>query len=194
MPGIMAGALALLSGSLLCVPLSAESLRSAWIPDYMRVQYAGQAGMVSAGPGYSWWHKRVETGLSYGYVPEFVSNGDVHILSQKNAVSLWRIRPTSRIFFDPVLIGESAQFSMGRKYEVLLPESQRDYYWPDGLFFWMFTGAKAGYMFTNPTPLKGVAAQIEVGTINQYLKAYSTNHVIHIDDILSLAISTQFYL
>jgi hypothetical protein len=49
-------------------------------------------------------------------------------------------------------------------------------------------------MAAKPGPIAGMAAQLEVGTINQYVKSYTTNESIGLSDILSLAISAQFYL
>jgi hypothetical protein len=167
---------------------------SAFIPDYLRLQFAGQAGFMSVGPGYSWWDRKLETGLSYGFVPETVGERNIHILSQKNSLSPVRFKSHRGLFVEPVLVGVASHLTVGRKYEVVLPESQRDYYWPDGLFFWFFSGAKAGYMAAKPGPIAGMAAQLEVGTINQYVKSYTANGSVELSDILSLAISAQFYL
>ncbi|MDB5048472.1 MAG: hypothetical protein JWO30_1543 [Fibrobacteres bacterium] len=184
---------AFLLGAWLACPGRTEASRSALLPDYMRLQYAGQAGLFSIGPGYSWWHRRVESGLSYGYVPAFIGDRNIQILSQRNSLSLARFHVQGMVL-EPAMVGMATHVSVGDKYQVLLPKSQQDYYWPDGLFFWFFSGAKVGYMFRKPTPIAGMAAQIEVGTINQYFKAYTTNQSVTLDDILSLAISTQFYL
>jgi hypothetical protein len=179
----------------LCLTCQEHALadRSALLPDYLRLQYAGQAGMVSMGPGYSWWHRKVESGLSYGYVPALVGDRNIHIFSQKNSLSLARFH-IQGIFLEPAVVGMATHVSIGDKYQLLLPKAQRDYYWPDGLYFWVFSGAKAGYMFRKPTYVSGLSAQLEVGTINQYWKAYTANESVSLDDILSLAISTQFYL
>lgn len=78
--------------------------------------------------------------------------------------------------------------------EVLLPDSESDYYWPDGLCFWFFSGARTGLMRAKAGPIPGMAAPFEVGTLNQYVKSYATNQAVDLGDILSLAISAQFYL
>ncbi|MDB5103704.1 MAG: hypothetical protein JWP91_1393 [Fibrobacteres bacterium] len=181
-------------GAILCGSIHADGHRSPLLPDFARLQFAGHAGMVSAGPGYSWWDHRIESGLSYGWVPAFVGDRNIHILSQKNSISLGRLRLGPAFFLEPAMAGFATHFSVGDKYEILLPDSQRDYYWPDGLFFWIFGAAKAGYMFEKPTYLSGVAVMAEVGTINQDIQAYTRNHYVTLDDILSLAISAQFYL
>jgi hypothetical protein len=178
------------------LPLRASTLASSspWIPDFIRTQYAGQAGLVSLGPGYSWWHRHAEVSASYGYVPLWVAGRRAHVLSERNAISPGAFSLGKRFALDPVVAGVTANLSLGNRYQLFLPKAQRDYYWPDALYFWFFAGPRLAYLPARPSALRGIGAQIEVGTINQYLKAYRTNRDVAFADILSLALSAQIYL
>lgn len=167
---------------------------SPWAPDFVRLQYAGQAGLVSVASGYSWWHRRVEMSAGYGYVPLMVADRRVHILSERNAFSLGSLRLRESWALEPVVAGAAANVSLGNRYQLFLPKAQRDYYWPDALYFWFFAGTRVDYLPPRPKVFRGIGAQVEVGTINQYLKSYRENRAVDPEDILSLALSAQFYL
>lgn len=186
------GALALLLSAL--GARATESPASALIPDFVRMQYAGQAGLMSAGPGYSWWHRQVELSASYGYVPVWVADRRVHVFSERNSFSFGSLNLPRHFALEPALAGVAANVTLGNQYQLFLPKAQRDYYWPDALYFWFFTGAKLDYLPRHATGFRGIGTQVEVGTINQYLKSYRENRDVDLGDILSLSLSAQLYL
>lgn len=175
-------------------PFASGGEVSDFVPDFMRMQYAGQSGLVSVGTGYSWWHRKVETSLNYGYVPRFVADRRIHVLSERNAFSLGSLRLHRRLALEPAMAGVTANVSLGNRYQLFLPKAQQDYYWPDALYFWIFTGARLDYLAPQAASYRGIGAQFEVGTLNQYLKSYRSNEAVDLGDILSLAVSAQIYL
>jgi hypothetical protein len=189
-PGLLALALAL-SG--LAVRADVAST-SPLVPDFVRMQYAGQAGLMSVGTGYSWWRRKVEVSANYGYVPLWVADRRVHVFSERNSFSLGSLDLPRHWALEPALGGVAANITLGNQYQVFLPKAQRDYYWPDALYFWVFTGAKLDYLPPHQTGMRGFGTQLEVGTINQYLKSYRENREVDLGDILSLSISAQLYL
>lgn len=166
---------------------------SAVLPDFIRAQFAGNAGMFSGGAGYSWWEGRLEPSINFGYVPAFAGGRSSMILSQKTAIAPARIPFARGYSWEPVVLGGSANVSLGRQYEVILRNSQRRYYWPDGLFFWFFIGTKAGYRSATWSYAKEVAFQLEAGSVNQYWEANQGNRSVTWKDVISLAISSQIY-
>jgi hypothetical protein len=48
-------------------------------PDHFVVQYAGNIGLFSAGPGYSYFNDRVNTEIMYGIVPGFEAKTSIHL-------------------------------------------------------------------------------------------------------------------
>lgn len=163
------------------------------VPDYLRIQFAGESGFLSLGAGYSWWNRRIEAEAAYGFAPEALAGIDLHILSQKNTFSPGRLKVAGPLFLDPIMAGIAANFTQGRRYEVILPPHQRDYYWPDGLHFWFFAATKWTYEFEGAS-VRALSATLEAGTINQYLRAYNSSESVGLGDILSLAVSVRLYL
>jgi hypothetical protein len=181
--------MALLALPILPLHASAMGSSSPWLPDFMRMQYAGQAGMLSIGSGYSWWHRHAEVSANYGYVPLLVADRRVHILSERNALRLGE-----SLALEPIVAGVTANVTLGNRYQLFLPEAQRDYYWPDALYFWFFAGPRLAYLPSQPALFRGIGAQIEAGTINQYIRSYRNNRDVDLADILSLSLSAQIYL
>jgi opacity protein-like surface antigen len=161
------------------------------VPDLARVQYAGQAGFLSVGTGYAWWENRVEASFNYGYVPAFVGGRGLHILSERNAFSWGRFAWPRGFSLDPVVVGVTFNFSLGGRYRIYIPRGESDYYWPDGVYLWFFAGPRINYPLAGKTILKSIGAQIEAGTINQYLDASLANRSVGPGDIVSLAVSVQ---
>jgi hypothetical protein len=187
---------ALLAFALAPFPLHASILGSSspLLPDFIRMQYAGQAGMLSLGSGYSWWHRHAEVSANYGYVPLKVADRRVHVLSERNAFSPGALSLGKSLALEPVVAGVTANVTLGNRYQLFLPKAQRDYYWPDALYFWFFAGPRIAYLPSRPFLFKGIGAQIEAGTINQYIRSYRNNRDVELGDILSLALSAQIYL
>jgi hypothetical protein len=183
---------------LLVPPLSARaampSSPSPWVPDFVRAQFAGQAGLLSFGSGYSWWHRRAEVSANYGYVPLAIADRRVHILSERNALSPGALKLGERLEFEPLVAGVTANVTLGNRYQLFLPKAQRDYYWPDALYFWFFAGTRLAYLPARPAAIRGVGAQFEAGTINQYIRSYRYNRDVELEDIVSLSFSAQIYL
>lgn len=181
----------------------AAGLQAAWAgagqvmaclaPDFIRVQFAGNAGMLSGGAGYSWWDGRVEPSVNIGYVPAFAGGRASAILSQKTSLSPFEIAFPSGYSWEPVVLGGAANISLGRQYEVILKDTQRGYYWPDGLFFWYFLGTKARYRSPAWRHAKALAMQFEAGSINQYWEAGVSNRSVTWSDVISFSISSQIY-
>ena len=165
-----------------------------FVPDYAKLQFAGQIGLLSLGAGYSWWDARIEPELAYGYVPEWAGGIAVHTLSQKTTLSPGKFAVRGGLSISPLLLGYSANFGMGKKYELIQPRKHWDYYWPSALHFWFFAGAKARLDFA-PTrsPIHAIGAVVEMGTLNAYWQAYWSNDTIPLKQALSLALAVQGY-
>lgn len=176
-----------------CEGLASPGGPPAWIPDFARLQYAGQAGLLSLGIGYGWWDGRVEISANYGYVPYFVARQNIHTFSERNSFSPGSLRLGGRWTWDPLLAGIVTNFTLGDRFQVYLPKIQGGYYWPDALYFWFSAGTRIDYATLHPALLKHIGIQMEIGTIHPYLQAYLKNREVGLGDILSLAISAQFH-
>lgn len=164
----------------------------ALLPDFVRGQFAGNAGMFSGGAGYALWRGCVEPSLNLGFEPAMGGGRGSAILSQKTTIAPVRIPLSGGFDWQPVVLGGSANVSLGRQYEVIQGKSQFGYYWPDGLFFWFLIGTKAGYR-RDTGPVEAIALQAEAGSLNQYWEANWGNRAVTWQDVISFAISTQVY-
>jgi hypothetical protein len=182
----------LLSGLLAQGREREPGLPSALIPDHARAQFAGASGLLSLGAGYGFLQGRIETGLLYGWVPEWLGGVSIHTLAQRTAFSpvLWKPDPALSLY--PITIGYAAHFALGRNYDLLLEERFRGYYWPSALHFWIFAGAKARKEMPRRY-VKGITALVEIGTLETYLRPYFRNESIGLGDILSLSLALQFH-
>lgn len=170
-----------------------ENRLNPWIPDFARLQYAGQAGLVSLGAGYDWWDDRVEVSASYGYIPYFVARQNIHTFSERNSLSTGKFGLRNRLAWEPLLAGIVTNFTLGDRFQVYLPKTEGGYYWPDALYFWFFASTRFDYIAPQPALLRRIGIQMEIGTIHPYLQAYLKNREVGLADILSLSISVQVY-
>ena len=168
-------------------------LLSALVPDHARAQFAGASGLLSLGSGYGFLHGRIETGLMYGWVPEWLGGESIHTLAQRTAFSpvLWK--PGPALAFYPITIGYAAHAALGRNYDLLQEERFRGYYWPSALHFWFFAGVKVRKEFEGPGRLGGITAMAEVGTLETYLKPLLLTKYVSLRDVLSLSLALQFH-
>lgn len=57
-------------------------------PDHIKLQYAGNIGVISTGIGYSFFNNKIQSDLFYGYIPEFIGGANIHTISNKNTFKL----------------------------------------------------------------------------------------------------------
>ena len=71
---------------------SAKDVR--FLPDYVKLQFAGGIGLLSIGVGYSFFKEKLEVSYFYGYVPKAVSIDDLHSVSLQVPQSFFDSMPT----------------------------------------------------------------------------------------------------
>lgn len=181
----------LLSGVIAQGRAPGSGFLSALAPDHARAQFAGAAGLLSLGAGYGFWDDRVEAGLMYGFVPEWLGGATIQTLAQRTSLSpiLWKPRPGWSLH--PLSAGYAAHVALGSNYDLLLEKKFRGYYWPSALHLWMFAGTRARKDFPSRRILKGISAQAEIGTLDAYLRPWLRNESIDFRDVLSLSLGLQ---
>jgi len=68
-----------------------------FLPDYVKIQFAGGIGFVSMGVGYTFFNQKLEVSYLYGYVPESVSTDDLHSVSLQLTAKLLRFKICLRL-------------------------------------------------------------------------------------------------
>lgn len=137
-------------------------------PDYLNVQYAGNAGLGSMGIGYISKDGKKKFGLNYGYLPKWVNGVQAHSVSAKGAFQLTGLRPIKSVYISGYA-GTNFIYSMTHNTFATLPGYYLDnYYIPTAFHFAPFIGLKMGKSLPeNRIPVR--VFYFELGTIDYYL-------------------------
>jgi len=167
--------------------------KSWYVPDYAKVQFAGNVGLISVGIGYGFLNNNLYSELLYGYVPESVSEAEViHTITIKNTFSILN-KKAKTIILSPIA-GFTASYETGNNSFVKLPDIYPDdYYNTNAFHFTFFIGAKAHKDFSNNAILKGVDLYFEVGSVDTYLWYGIISKEVTINQIFSSAIGINLY-
>ena len=170
----------------------AAASTSAFMPDYVRTQFAGSQGLLSVGLGKSYLDGAVESDIVYGYVPAW-AGGKIHVLSQSASLGLFPFEPAAAIRIHPLVTGYSAMVGLGNDY-FLYRRRYLGYYWPSALHFRFFAGTKI-MIKTASLPLpSAVAVTAQVGAIDTDLIAAHANRTIGWGEVLTMAMALNLYL
>lgn len=121
------------------VPDSVGSERSGLL--YYKAQYAGNIGLVSAGAGFDFPHRKLWTDLSLGYLPKHINGVRVFTISLKPAYKITEgtIKNVDMGWY----VGAAVNYSLGRNIFGSMPDYYPlDYYWPNAFRFNPFTGVR----------------------------------------------------
>jgi hypothetical protein len=167
-----------------------------FLPDYIKLQYAGGIGFLSAGIGYSFFDYRLDVSFFYGYTPVWFTIDDLHSVSLQFTVKLFRIKTKKDIEILPLNIGWYLHHTFGNEYWVILPDN-----YPKG-YYWWSPGRNAGVflggeiktkLLAGKTPASGLAFYVRVGTRGLYLSSKVGNSSIPVTDIIELGVGVAFY-
>ena len=180
------------------IPLLAQSTDSiskkrAWYkPDHLKLQYAGNIGFLSGGPGYLSKNKTLETDLLFGFLPEKFG-GDALITSTlKTTYSPWRIQLPKKAYLVPFSIGAYLSHTFGPQFDSKWPS-----YYPSGYYWWATAirpGAYIGGKIGSNAMLKksNIELYYEVGSYDLMMISYAQNTgYLRLTDILNLAIGIK---
>jgi hypothetical protein len=108
------------------VPSRAEAkLGDRWyVPDHSKVQLAGWMGFVSPGAGYSWFDRRLEADLFFGWVPPPL--GGEHIVSLTSKVT-WlplRLGEPAGVTVRPLTLSIQMTYTIGSEYWIFEPSGR----------------------------------------------------------------------
>ena len=163
-------------------------------PDHFVVQYAGNIGLISAGPGYSYLNDKVESDIMYGIVPGFEANTSIHILTLKNAYHPFNIHLGEKYILDPVRLGFGISYSIGPQFYTTWPgQYPKGYYWwASSLRLTPFIGTSLSRKIGNDdTAIKRLELYGELGTTDLDIVSKADNKSLSYGDILNIAIGTK---
>jgi hypothetical protein len=167
----------------------------AWyIPDYAKIQFAGNIGLLSVGVGYEVFKDVLYSELLYGYVPVSVSKAkEIHLITIKNTFPFFTKKIGNNFTLSPIA-GFTASLDTGNNSFLKLPDKYpKGYYITNAIHFTVFVGAKVHKNFVNSKIIKGADLYFELGTVETYLVYAITSKEVKINDVFSSAIGINLY-
>jgi hypothetical protein len=162
---------------ILPLPLEAQDTlktqHASLLPDYVKVQFAGNIGFISVGAGYSIFHSRLQTTLFYSYIPKSIGGAIINTVSWKNSFLIFNANIKSTYKISPYL-GMSLAYSGYTPIQVL-----------------PHLGIRLGK--NSHGVLRSKDIYLEVGTSGLYLNYYINNKDVRIYPLLNFSIGTTLF-
>ena len=158
------------------------------------IQFAGNIGLLSAGPGYSFLRDRMDAELLYGLVPGFEHQSSIHILTAKFSYRPWKFDLGKGYLLEPLKLGTGFSYSIGPQFHTSWPGRYPDgyYWWTTSLRLTPFLGPtlsrKVGGGFSF---IKRVQLYSELGTNDLALVSFITNKKLGLTEIWNIALGTR---
>ena len=173
---------------------TSNTTRPWYYPDHAVVQFAGNIGLLSAGPGYSFLRDRVDAEALYGLVPGFEGRTSIHILTAKFSYRPWKINLKSGYLLEPLKLGTGISYSIGPQFHTTWPGRYPDgyYWWTTSFRFTPFVGTTisrkvgGGLSF-----IKRVQVYSELGTNDLALVSFIGNKKLGFTEIWNIALGTR---
>jgi hypothetical protein len=174
-----------------CSTTKAQRIQDA-APWYLKVQYAGSIGFLSAGLGYGFFKNRISTEIIYGFVPE-TKGGPLDIATVRMIYNPFTIRITPSVSITPLTVSGFVTYHFGEEFYIKLPQQYySEYYkWSSAIRYHAGFGSILSYHGKNSG--HGFAFYYELNTNDLYVKSLRANSTLSIYDILSLGIGIKMY-
>ena len=167
-----------------------------FLPDYVKLQFAGGIGVLSTGIGYTFFNEKLDISFFYGYIPKSFTVSDLHSVSLQSTFKFFKMKVHNKIEILPLNVGWFAHHTFGNEYWVILPDN-----YPEG-YYWWSPGRNAGIflggeiktkLFANKTPASGTAFYARIGTRGLYLSSIWGNSTIPVKVIIELGFGVAIY-
>jgi len=93
-----------------------------FLPNYVKLQYAGGIGFMSVGVGYTFIKHHLDVTMFYGYVPKAFSVTDLHSISLQLTAKLLKYKINDNIEVLPLNFGWYAHHTFGEEFWIRLPD------------------------------------------------------------------------
>jgi len=168
-------------------------LSSPWyLPQYIKLQFAGNVGVLSiAGSRFSE-NKRWESHLSYGYVPKGVAGVDIHTLTLKEVYYPWSRRLNDNYRLYPGYVGLGLDYTLGAQYNTLFDKKYPKTYYQ---FLPLQIAPLLGIRLDHGKKTTSSGVYLEVATTHMYLIHYINNpDFLSATDIFNVALGIRIPL
>ncbi|WP_233877608.1 hypothetical protein [Dyadobacter sp. CY323] len=166
-----------------------------YLPDHMKLQFAGGIGFLSGGPGYSSRNKTLETDILFGFLPQKFGGDALVTITGKTTYSPWRIPVKTDYYVAPFSLGFYLSYTFGPQFDTKWPA-----YYPEGYYWWATTfrpgayvGGKVGKNFIRKSRARGAEFYYELGTYDLLLVSYVQNRAfLNLSDIVNLSFGVKY--
>ncbi len=164
-----------------------------YMPDYIKIQYAGNIGFLSIGAGYEWWREIAQTDILYGYVPKHKGEATIHTFTVKNTFRLYQFKIKQKYNISPTF-GFSVSLEPGQNSYLRVPGKYPEgYYSTNSIYACLNLGVKSKFKFDEKRFFSSIESFIEVNTLADYLYYNIKAQENWENDILSLALGVNVF-
>ena len=172
-----------------------------YVPRILRVQYAGELGMLSVGPTWLFSKDRLELSYSLGYVPKFAGGENIFVTALKfeyTPTPIFDINIGERIEIRPLSVGIFISHTFGETYNKYRDSKQypKGYYWWNTVYRIGITyKAELNYSIQSKW-IEKIGVYYEVGTLDLYLMSRwdnGNNQVVNLYNTLFMSLGTKIY-
>lgn len=188
--------LLLLTGTATIAQQQPDSLntRKWYVPDHIKMQFAGNIGFISGGPGYISRNKSLETDLLVGFLPEKFGGDALVSISAKTTYSPWKINAKNSSYLVPFSMGAYLSYTFGPQFDSRWPS-----YYPSGYYWWAtairsgaYVGGKVGRQITVNKRKSSVELYYELGSYDLLMISYVQNRkFLSLPDITNLSFGVK---
>ncbi|TDE14711.1 hypothetical protein [Dyadobacter psychrotolerans] len=166
-----------------------------YLPDHMKLQFAGNIGFMSGGPGYSSKNKTLETDILFGFLPQKFGGDALISTTLKTTYSPWLIALKNEHYFAPFSLGMYLSYTFGPQFDTKWPS-----YYPRGYYWWAtafrpgaYIGGKVGRTVNTNKRKRGLELYYELGSYDLMMISYVQNTgFLKLSDIVNLAFGVKF--
>lgn len=171
---------------------SLEREKEWYMPDAAVVQYAGNMGMLAAGPSYDLAKGKLQIDALYGYVPKFQGTKVGHIITLKPSYKPFELSLNENYTVTPLQFGLGISYHFGSQYSVFWAEPipEKYYWWSTSLRLLGYAGASVNRKITGSF-VKDVGAYAELGTYELLVTAWYKDDKLRVWDILSASVGVR---
>lgn len=168
------------------------SSRKWYVPDAAVVQFAGNMGMLSAGPGYDFAKNRLATDLLYGFVPKFDADDTEHLLTLKGTYKPWEIKRRRDFAIIPIQVGLGLSYYFNGKYPLTWDDK-----FPEGYYWWSPKVRLLGFAGTSVTrtiknsDIKKIGLYSELGTYDLLVTSWYKDDELTLWEIMNISIGAR---
>jgi len=169
-----------------------DTLNKAGSHLYLKTQYAGNVGLVSAGAGGEFFNSRFSVDLNYGYLPKFINGVHVHSFSVKPAFR-FKEHPISGLTagcYSGIVFSYSIASNTFADIPSCYPEG---YYLPNAFHLHPFVGTRLKFTSDNSRPYY-LSLFTELGTTDYELLCALKNKEIRFYDIWNICFGLEIHL